>query len=91
MRKKKKKQTNSKKQVVLLIILIICGIATAYQTTSSKEKTAASEQTETIIQNLPLNSDIYIKQTTAPAPPKYFCNAPDTSYLITPIPALPTG
>ena len=80
MRKKKKKQTNSKKQLVLLIILIICGIATAYQTTSSKEKTAASEQTETIIQNLPLNSDIYIKQTTAPGTPEILLQR--TGYLV---------
>jgi len=64
MRKKKKKQTNSKKQLTLLIILIICGIVTAYQTTNSKEKVTGTEQTETIVQNLPLNSDIYIKQTT---------------------------
>jgi len=80
MRKKKKKQTNSKKQLTLLIILIICGIVTTYQTTNSKEKATGTEQIETIVQNLPLNSDIYIKQTTAPATPEILLQR--TGYLV---------
>ena len=80
MRKKKKKQTNSKKQLTLLIILIICGIITTYQTTNSKEKVTGTEQTETIVQNLPLNSDIYIKQTTTPGTPEILLQR--TGYLV---------
>lgn len=80
MRKKKKKQTNSKKQLVLLIVLIICGIVTTYQTTNSKEKVTGTEQTETIVQNLPLNSDIYIKQTTTPGTPEILLQR--TGYLV---------
>lgn len=80
MRKKKKKQTNSKKQLTLLIILIICGIVTTYQTTNSKEKATGTEQTETIVQNLPLNSDIYIKQTTTPGTPEILLQR--TGYLV---------
>ena len=80
MRKKKKKQTNSKKQLVLLIVLIICGIVTAYQTTNSKEKTAGPEQTEVTVQSIPKNSDIYIKQTTAPSTPEILLQR--TGYLV---------
>ena len=80
MRKKKKKQTNSKKQLTLLIILIICGIITTYQTTNSKEKATGTEKTETIVQNLPLNSDIYIKQTTTPGTPEILLQR--TGYLV---------
>lgn len=80
MRKKKKKQTNSKKQLVLLIVLIICGIVTTYQTTNSKEKATGTEQTETTVQNLPLNSDIYIKQTTTPGTPEILLQR--TGYLV---------
>ena len=80
MRKKKKKQTNSKKQLVFLIVLIICGIVTAYQTTNSKEKTAGPEQTEITVQSTPQNSDIYIKQTTAPSTPEILLQR--TGYLV---------
>lgn len=89
--KKKKKQTNSKKQLSFLIVLILCGIITAYQTTNSKEKTTAPEQTEGTVQSAP-KIPIYTSSKPLPqAPPKYCCNAPDTSYPITPISALPTG
>ena len=80
MRKKKKKQTNSKKQLSFLIVLILCGIITAYQTTNSKEKTTAPEQTEGTVQSAPQNSDIYIKQTTAPGTPEILLQR--TGYLV---------
>ena len=55
---------------MLLIVFIVCGILTAYQTINSKKDAVNSKPIEAVSQSNLQNSDIYIKQTTAPATPR---------------------
>ena len=65
---------------MLLIVFIVCGILTAYQTINSKKDAVNSKPIEAVSQSNLQNSDIYIKQTTAPATPEILLQR--TGYLV---------